>query len=378
MKNIFSILMAIILLSACGSSSVDEQIKEESTIVATKVKLTNAQLKSAEIKLGLLEQKNISTVLKLNGKIDVPPQNMVSVSMPLGGYLRSTKLLPGMHLKRGEIIATMEDQQYIQLQQDYLTTRSTLEFTEAEFLRQKELNQSKATSDKVFQQTYMELNNQKIALSALAEKLKLININPQTINENNISKSVNLYSPIEGFVSKVNVNIGKYVNPTDILFELVNPTDIHLNLKVFEKDVSKLSIDQNLVAYTNNLPDNKHPCKIILISQDITNEGTAEVHCHFEDYDKSLLPGMYMNADVEIKSNNALAVDENAIVNFEGKNYVFIANSTNDFEMINVDTGNKENGFMEVLNGETLKDKKIVVKGAYTLLMTLKNKTEGE
>jgi len=378
MKNIFSILMAIILLSACGSSSVDEQIKEESTIVATKVKLTNAQLKSAEIKLGLLEQKNISTVLKLNGKIDVPPQNMVSVSMPLGGYLRSTKLLPGMHLKRGEIIATMEDQQYIQLQQDYLTTRSTLEFTEAEFLRQKELNQSKATSDKVFQQTYMELNNQKIALSALAEKLKLININPQTINENNISKSVNLYSPIEGFVSKVNVNIGKYVNPTDILFELVNPTDIHLNLKVFEKDVSKLSIDQNLVAYTNNLPDNKHPCKIILISQDITNEGTAEVHCHFEDYDKSLLPGMYMNADVEIKSNNALAVDENAIVNFEGKNYVFIANSTNDFEMINVDTGNKQNGFMEVLNGETLKDKKIVVKGAYTLLMTLKNKTEGE
>lgn len=378
MKNIFNILVSLFLLSACGSSSVDEQVKEEKKLVTTNVKLTNAQLNSARIKLGQLEQKNISTVLKLNGKIDVPPQNMVSVSMPLGGYLRSTKLLPGMHLKRGEVIATMEDQQYIQLQQDYLTTRSTLEFTEAEFNRQKELNQSKATSDKVFQQTYMELNNQRIALNALAEKLKLININPQTINENTISKSVNLYSPIEGFVSKVNVNIGKYVNPTDILFELVNPTDIHLNLKVFEKDVSKLSIDQSLVAYTNNLPDIKHPCKIILISQDITSQGTAEVHCHFEDYDKSLLPGMYMNADVEIKSNQAMAVAENAIVNYEGKNYLFIANTTNEFEMLNIETGNKENGYVEVLNSEQLKNKKIVVEGAYTLLMALKNKSEEE
>jgi cobalt-zinc-cadmium efflux system membrane fusion protein len=88
----------------------------------------------------------------------------------------------------------------------------------------------------------------------LEEKLRLIHINPNSLHENNISKSIRIYSPIDGFVSKVNVNIGKYVTPSDVLFELVNPADIHLNLKIFEKDLNKIFIGQNVVSYTNNNP----------------------------------------------------------------------------------------------------------------------------
>lgn len=377
MKNIILLVVSIFVLSSCGGEKAKEQATEQQ-VEETIVSLTDAQFKSAKIKLGKLEKRELATTLKLNGKIDVPPQNMVSVSMPLGGFLKSTKLLPGMHIKKGEIIATMEDQQYIQLQQEYLTAKSKLVYCENEFNRQKELNVSKASSDKVFQQSEMDYKTQKITLSALAEKLRLININPDNLSESSLSRSVNLYSTIDGFVSKVNVNIGKYVNPSDILFELINPSDIHLNLKVFEKDLDKLFIGQKLLAYNNNENDKKYPCEIILISQDLSEVRSADVHCHFEAYDKSLLPGMYMNADIELKQSNVESINEDAIVSYEGKDYIFILNGKKQFEMIEIKKGGAENHFSEIIaiDGKNLSNDQIVINGAYSLLMQLKNKSE--
>lgn len=374
MKHIY-ILSLFIILSACSSKKQEEPATPKPG-VANLVTLTAAQLASSEIETGKVEEKSISAIIKVSGKIDVPPQNMISVSMPLGGFLRSTKLLPGMHISKGEVIGVMEDQQYIQLQQDYLTTKSKLAYLEAEFLRQKELNQSKATSDKIFQQTQMDYQTQKINLGAIAEKLKLIHVNPQQVSENNISRSVNIYSPITGFVSSVKVNTGKYVNPSDILFELVNPDDIHLNLQVFEKDLTKLAIGQKLLAYTNNNPEKKHPCEISIISHDLSPERTADVHCHFEDYDKTLVPGTYMNAEIKLKSQQSPALSEEAIIAYEGVNYVFIQKAPNQFQMTAIETGTKENGFIEIMNSTSFAGKNIVTKGAYTLLMALKNKPQ--
>lgn len=372
------IIIAVVSLLIISCNSKKNEPENTTTPVSEKtVTLTDMQLKSAAIVSESLQKRNISATINVNGVIDVPPQNLVSVSMPLGGYLKNTKLLPGMFVQKNEIIAVMEDQQYIQLQQEYLTTQSKLFFAEKEYERQRDLNQNKASSDKVFQMAEAEYKNLRITVNALAEKLRLIHINPKLLSEKTISKSVNIYSPINGFVSKVNVNIGKYVNPADILFELINPADIHLNLKVFEKDISGLYIGQKLVAYTNNQPDKKHPCEILLISKDISSEEhSAEVHCHFKQYDKTLLPGMYMNAVIELKREAVLTLPEDAIVTFEGKEYVYVQLNDHTFEMTTVKTGNSENGFTEILNNEILIDKKIAVKGAYTLLMQLKNKSE--
>lgn len=375
MRNIFIISSLMLLIIGCNSKK--EEQTSEATTNANLVSISDAQLKNATIETGKLERKTISSPLKVTGKIDVPPQNMISVSMPLGGYLKTTKLLPGLHISKGEVIATMEDQQYVQLQQDYLTTKSKLYFAEKEYERQKELNQSQASSDKVYQQADADYKTLRITLSALGEKLRLINVNPNSLSEKNISKSVNIYAPINGFVSKVNVNIGKYVNPADVLFELINPSDIHLNLKIFEKDITKLSIGQKLVAYTNNQPENKHKCEILLISKDLsTDEHSADVHCHFENYDKTLLPGMYMNAEIEVESTNALTLPKEAVVNFEGKEYIFVVVNKNQFQMTEVKIGNSENGFIEILDNEQLTKNSIVTKGAYTLLMKLKNKAD--
>ncbi len=376
MKNI--LIISIILLVAGCKSNTTEQKKNATEISTDNITLTEVQLKNAGIQTTTMSQKEMAVVLKVNGKIDVPPQNLVSVSVPLGGYLRSTKLLPGMHVNKGEVIATMEDQQYVQLQQDYLLAKSKLHFAELEYIRQKALNEEQASSDKVTQQAQAEVAVLKITMNALAEKLKLININPNSLTPSGISKSISIYSGINGFVSKVNVNIGKYVNPADVLFELINPEDIHLNLMVFEKDISKLSTGQKVMAFSNTNPEKKYPCEIILVSKDISAEGTSEVHCHFELYDKTLLPGTYMNAEVETKRGIANVLPEESIVNHQGKEYVFESNGKNQFTMIEIKTGNKENGLIEITDAEKLKDKTIVSAGAYTLLMKAKNKEEEE
>lgn len=376
MKN-YIILIAITLFTiSCGNKEVKETAIE-STTNENIVEMNDAQLKSAGITTSKTEQKNISSLLKVNGVIDVPPQNMVSISVPLGGYLKSSKLLPGMHINKGEVIAVMEDQQYIQIQQEYLTAKANSVFTESEYNRQKELNQSKATSDKMFQKTEAEYKSQQILIKSLYEKLKLIGISPEGLNENSLSRGINIYSPIDGYVSTVNVNIGKYVSPTDVLFNIVNPTDIHLALTVFEKDVNKLFNEQKVIAYTNNNFDKKYNATIILIGQDLSQERSVIVHCHFDQYDKTLLPGMFMNGEIEIKSNNGFVIPENAVVTFEGKQFVFTEKTKTTFELTEVKTGNTENGLLEISSREVdLGSKNIVTKGAYDLLMKMKNAEE--
>ena len=376
MNHHIYILSLFYVLLSCGQKDNPVEATDTAALVTDLVTLTEVQLQSAKVELGKLEQKSISTVLKVNGAVDVPPQSMVSISAPLGGYLKSTKLLPGMYLKKGEVIATMEDQQFVQLQEDYLVTKSNLAYTEAEFLRQKELNMSKSSSDKIFQQARMEYDNQRIKLHALAQKLQLVNINPQQLNEQNISWSVQVLSPINGFVSAINVNIGRYVNPSDVLFELINPADIHLNLRIFEKDIAKIFLGQKVLAHTINEPGKIYPCEVMLIGQALSADRTAEVHCHFEHYDKSLLPGMYMNAEIEIKSHNAYVIPEDAVVSFEGKNYLFVSVGKNSFQFTPVETGVIEGGNIEILGADQWQDKVVVTRGAYTLLMEMKNRSE--
>jgi cobalt-zinc-cadmium efflux system membrane fusion protein len=390
--------LGLIVLAACSQNR--EKAEERSAETTGKdgsapapgmdniVQLTGAQIKNAGIVTGKSSKKDISRVLKLTGAIDVPPQNMVSISAPLGGYLRSTQLLAGMHVSRGETIAVMEDQQYIQLQQDYLTAKAKLIPAEAEYHRQKELNQSKASSDKVFQQAEADYTTQKILLKSLAEKLRLISIDPDRLNENNLSRSIRTPAPIDGFVSSVNVNIGKFVNPSDVLFEIVNPNDIHLALTVFEKDIPALSIGQKLFAYSNNNPAQKYPCEIILIGKDFSKDRSVEVHCHFKKYDKILIPGMFMNAEVQVKLSQEDVLPSEAIVSFQDKHYIFVAKDERTFVMEEIRAGESEDGYTAVTGmgpGEgadeganDLRTRPIVIRGAYNLLMKLKNGSSDE
>jgi cobalt-zinc-cadmium efflux system membrane fusion protein len=373
MKNNLIIICVVFFLAACNNKEKKSVEAKENIVSENTTTLTDAQIKNAGIQIGKIEQHQISSTIKVNGKIDVPPQNLVSISVPMGGYLKTTNLLEGMYVAKGQILCVVEDKQYIQLQEDYLMVKAKIDYAKAEYERQKELNQTKSSSDKIYQQAQTEYNSLMVLLQSYAEKLRFAGINPSNVSANKISKSINIYSPINGYVSKINVNIGKYVNPSDILFEIVNPADIHLALTIFEKDINKLSIGQSLSAFTNTNPDKKYQCKIILIGKDFTENHSTEVHCHFENYDKALLPGMYMNAVIELKNNTTTAIISDAIVKFENKDYIFIDNSNKQYEMKEVTIGDSENGYTEIISADDIINKKIVIKGAYSLLMKMKN-----
>lgn len=338
------------------------------------VSLNGEQIKNMDLKVGEVSLGEVSETLKLQGKIDVPPQNLVSISIPLGGYLKATKLLPGTHVRKGQLLAVFEDAQYIQLQQDYMSSANKLDYATKELGRQKELNLNKASSDKALQIAETEYQNLKVEQAALSEKLKLINIEPSHLKEGRISRAISIYSPIDGYVSKVNVNIGKYVNPSDVIFELINPHDIHLNLTVYEKDSHKISIGQKVLAYTNAQPDMKYETEVILVSHNVKEGGGIEVHCHFEKYDRILLPGMYMNAELKFKTEKLQSLPDEAVVSFESKEYVFEELSKGKFKMLEVEAGESLDGRVSVRTDLNLK--RIVLKGAYSLLMKLKNTSD--
>lgn len=371
----YIILFFSLVFIFCKSNSITEASSDNASD-PNQLSMDKSQLKNAGIQTGSMEKKNLSKTLRVSGIIDVPPQNNISVSAPMGGYIISTHLLPGTPVKKGEVLAVLEDQLYINLQQEYLLTKTKMALAEKEYNRQNIMYQSQATSDKILQQSENDLQILKINLNAMSEKLKIIHIDPVKLSETTISSKVYLYSPIQGFVTHVNVNIGKYVNPTEVLFELVNPADIHLNLKVFEKDIPHLYINQEVISFTNHQPDKKYNGKIILLGKNISDDHTIEVHCHFNTYDKTLIPGTYMNADIELNNHEVFSLPDEAIVFFENKNYIFIQVEAEKHKMVEVVTGIKENSYTEILDGAKFLSDKIVIKGAYALLMALKNNEE--
>jgi cobalt-zinc-cadmium efflux system membrane fusion protein len=376
--SFFSIF--ILIFTACSSTPNPEVATPQASTetMPMRVEMTAAQLKNAQLEIGSPERRKLGNTIKVNGFMEAPPQNIISISCPLGGYLKQTKLLPGLKVRRGEVLATLEDPQYITLQQEYLATKARLEYLTADLARQEILNRDQSSSDKVLQLARSEYQTQQINAKALGEKLKLIGINPERLTVDAISKNIQIYAPIDGFVAAVKVNIGKYVAPTDVLFELVNTDDIHLTLNVFEQDLAGLAIGQKVMAYANADPNTVYPAKIILISQNIGEDRSVTVHCHLDQKNKVLLPGMFMTAMVETQNENAITLPNDAILRFENAHYVFVAQSEGVFEMVAVEKGTEENGFTALVsaNAASLLSQKIVLKNAYTLLMKMKNAAE--
>ncbi len=370
-------LFVFTAIASCSSKDNTSTEKRTTSINENVVTLTDAQIKNAGIQTGKPVTGKMSSILKVSGVVDVPPQNMVSISFPLGGYLKSTHLLEGTRVRKGQSIAVMQDQSIIQLQQDYLIAKSKTYFLKKEYERQKLLNVNKSSSDKVFEQTESEYQMQRITANSLREKLRLIGLNPDKISENNISRSINIYSPINGFVSAVNVNIGKFVNPSDVLFELVNPSDLHLALKVFEKDIHNIEIGQKIHAYMANNPGKIFEAEVILVSKNLDANRSAVIHCHFEKPEHELLPGMFLNAEVEMISNHAILVPEEAVVRSGDKEFVFVDKGNHHFEITLVNTANSSNGKIEISSDEVdLLKQNIITANAYAALMKMQNKEE--
>lgn len=369
--------LAAILFISCNEkkAEVKEVVKKEDVNI---VQLTREQAKTIEVKLGIIEMKVLSGAIKVNGMLDVPPQNLVSVSAPMAGFVKSTELLQGLKVMKGQVIAVLQNADYIQLQQDYLDSKSQLEYLEAEYKRQEELSRENVNSQKILLQSKTQYESMLAKTGGLKSKLNLLGINPAQVTAGNFQNTITLYASISGYVTQVNVNIGMFVSPTDIMFKIVDTEHLHAELTVFEKDIRKVKIGMK-VRFTLANEFDERTATVYLIGREIGADRTVRVHCHLDKEDVDLMPGMYLKAYVEAGTHSVTALPDKAVVNYEDKDYIFVEDNqtANRYRMVEVKKGVVELGYTEIsIPGGITDNIKVVINGAYDILAKMKNTEE--
>ena len=375
----YTILLTTIILSSCGTNPKSTTTKEDSVDVASNiVQLTKEQASLAQLELAPIEQGKMKGMTHLNGVIDVPPTGIASVSIPMGGYIQDINLIPGTFVKKGQVLATVKDPAYVQLQENYLATKAKLSYLQQDLDRQKALLTQEAVSKKSFQQIQADYNTNAIQLKALSEQLKLINIQPENLTTEKMSSLVQLVAPIAGYISKVNINRGKYVTPSDILLEIINPNDIHAAITIYEKDIANFKVGMKGTVTLTQDPTKKYPVSVLAVAHNINEDKTALLHCHFEKIPANVLPGMFLTADMVVETKDAVLIPIASVQRFQGKDYIFIQSAENVFEVKEIQVIQSNETFVTVSNADANAwiGKQIVVKNAFSLLGKMMNISE--
>lgn len=419
MKNIIFIaaLATSLVFASCNSKKEthgeenEHHDEHENTNTAM---LTAEQMKSIKIELGSIEKKQLTASLKANGILKVPNQNKANATASLGGVIKSILVQTGNTVSKGQIIATITNNSFITLQEEFLSVSSKAELAQLEFNRQKELQQGNATALKNLQSAEAELKTLKARRASLKKQLELIGINTETLTSDNIQSAVSITSPISGAISNVMVNIGSYVDANNPIAEIVDNSQLHLDLYVYEKDLQKLKVGQTIHFTLTNNPGKEYDADVYAISNTFEpNTKAVAVHAMVKGNKQGLIDGMSITALVSLENATVDAVPTNAIVNHEGQDYIFIvtdahkeeehhsenetAEHKNDehghehsemkepehtvqgstFEKIPIRKGTTDIGYSEItLLKEIPANSKVVVNGAFFIMAKINNKGE--
>lgn len=372
MKNIiFSVLlMALSLLLGCNSKVAEsdnaQENKADSTIILDSLKRKQLNIQTTFLQLQAV-QKKIRTI----GKVTVPPQNMKSFSIPLGGYLKNIFIQPGQKFKKGDLLATFEDVQYIDLQQNYLQTTLRLEQAKLELDRQQQLYLAEAVGNKFLQEAKMKYNELAIEQKAIAEKLTLIQIQPSQVSAKNINKTIAIRANFDGITNEVNAFPGKYCSPTDVVFTLIQPTSWQINLTLFEKDLAAIRVGQYFTASPINTTTPSYQGTISFISPEVDANGAVQVIGTMQKASVELLQGRMMNAEIITEQEKKWCLPQQAVIAAHNKNYVIIETSDNRFELRTIKVATKYEKWVAIEQPETWKNVAIVQEGAYKLFMAI-------
>jgi membrane fusion protein, heavy metal efflux system len=384
MKNIVIIIIAITIFSCKNTASEKAVIPREKEVSTDKnapvlVTFNDAQIKAIDLQLGNIENKNLTTTLKINGKLSLPPQYQAQVSAMNSGIVKKILVEEGEFVKAGKILATIVNADIIQLQQDFLENNANLSYLEKDFERQKELRSDNINAGKTYQQAERELLIAQAKKETLKSKLAQLGINSNTLNPQNIASNIAITAPISGYVQHIYLSMGKFADANSILFEIINNRSLHLDLKVFEKDIHKIKIGQTITFSDANDVTHSHPATIYAINKAFEpNEQAVIVHAKINETTEALLPGMYVEARVKIDNMQAKAVVNDAIVNNGNEHFIFVATDKNTFQQVKVSIGATDLGYTEVKTIDAMPaNAKVVTKGAYYLLSEL-TKGSGE
>ena len=424
MKNFFIaifIMASLTALQACGgkaSNTTVSPIVEETHVDENPgtASLTEEQMKTIGVELGVIEDKELTSSLKANGFLRVPNQNKASINSLYSGIIKNLLVQPGSKVARGQTIATIANADFIQVQSEYLNVSTRIALAELEVKRQQELNAGNAGSLKNLQAAESELKSLRNLKSTLSQQIQLMGINPSRLSNGKLISVLSVTSPISGIVSNVSVKMGSYVDVTTAVAEIVDNSQLHLDLSVYEKDLPNLQNNQLIHFTLTNNPGKEYDAQIFSLGSSFEGESKAvSVHAKVMGDKTGLIDGMNVTAIISLQKATVPAVPTDAIVTFQGQDYIFMvtdkhaenehlevgkdkiqpdakeehghketetgagAEKETSFEIIPVVKGTTAVGYTQItLLKEIPKDAKIVVKEAFFVMAKMTNAGEGE
>lgn len=372
-KYIF--LVGLLTFLGCNQNTSDESQSSTDHEDTDDIHVSEAQFKSAMMEMGTTTEKAFAQSIRVNGSIDVPPQNQAVISAFSGGYIKNTPLLVGDMVKKGDRLVTLENPEFIDMQQNYSETAEQLSYLKSEYDRQSILLEENITSQKSFLKAESEYKTAMARTNSLKKRLEMLNINPKAVLEGKIVSEVNIYSPIDGYVSQVLVNTGTYVSPADKIIEILNTDHLHLELRAFEKDLMQLKKGQEILFRVPEASKESFEGKLHLVSASIDPKTRmAKLHGHINKEDTNRFSvGMFIEADIITDSTEQAALPEDAVVELEGKDYVLELKSKDangyTFHPVEVKVERNYKGFTS-FKTQLNPDATYLTKGGYVLLQS--------
>ncbi|MEH6405716.1 MAG: efflux RND transporter periplasmic adaptor subunit [Leeuwenhoekiella sp.] len=375
----FLLLVALTFLSCGNSSEKDETTTETTTSQSSKkgdITVTKPQFDQSYMQLGKMSEQSFPDIVEATGMIDVPPQNRAVISAFSGGYIKNTPLLIGDKVKKGQPLITLENPDFIQMQQDYLENKEQLTYLKSEYDRQQTMLDENITSQKKFLSAESDYKRALAMTNGLRKKLQLLNINVNRVEAGDFTSVVTIFSPISGTISEVMVSTGAYVSPADEIMQIIDTDHIHLELSVFEKDIMRVKEEQPLEFQIPESSPNSYKGEVHLVGNSI-NEKTRTIKVHGHPVKDESTPdfsvGMFVEAQITTGEVEQMALPEEAVVSVDDTSYVLVLNSQDEngyyFDQKEVKTGASYNGLTVIENFTDFEDNaQFLIKGGFSLI----------
>tara|TARA_B110000037_G_scaffold29030_1_gene34603 strand:- start:16743 stop:17948 length:1206 start_codon:yes stop_codon:yes gene_type:complete len=400
MKNTLYIIRTLVTLSllatSCGpkenqnkkeghphNEEVNKEPKKEHSD-RDEVMLSAQQFEALKIKIDTIASRNMSSYVEANGTLEVPPQSEGAITSVIGANVASIEVIEGDKVNKGQVVAYLSHPNIIKIQTDYLNAFNSSNFLKKNYERQQKLYDAGVGSGANFQKAEARYDASKVMVSGMAAQLQLLNVSAQSVRNGSVAQRVALRSPIEGYIQKVEVKTGQYVEPQTELFEVVNTHHVHADLMVFEKDVYKVKKGQKVTFNIQSIQDDALSAEIYSVSKTFEDSPKAlHVHAEIENKKGNLIPGMYIQGRIQVESSETMALPESAIIKEGDKFFVFSVEKENkdwSFKPVEVILGQKDNNWIALQFPEEIeRNTKFAFNNAYYLMAEMKKgETEHE
>jgi cobalt-zinc-cadmium efflux system membrane fusion protein len=365
-------LFILIGLASCTGGKKTEDNPAKGSLEENHLIITKKQYESGNMLVGKITEQQFTTSVKTNGMIAVLPQNRAEISPYFGGYIKNIKLLPGDKVEKGQVLFTMENPAFVEVQRDFLEAMGQLRYLKSDYKRQQELLADNVSSEKKFLKAEAAYKVTLAQYQSLKKKLWLMNINPDKLTDENITSVIQVRSPLSGYATKIMGHKGSYLNPEDIALTVTNTDHLHIELKIFEQDLPLLKIGQRVTVKLQKNTNTTYPAKITLINKAIDlNERTIEIHADFlnEKDNQHFVPGMYVTGEILTDIASYKALPSEAVVSIEDQYYVLVKKHDSVFERKEVKVGMNNGGFIQIINSDDFKtEAQFLTKGAFNLI----------